>query len=547
MDTFEHNDAEQWKDKFHKSQSVIEEREEYYTTMMHQLRHAISRLSVIGDGVDPKLDEQLKTLRKQIHRDVDHQALNDLIENISATLLQFDDIKASRNQAITTQIKQLIEPMTSLQLPENLKEKVKSFKQKLDKEVSKENKDYGQFIKVYADIFDEFITAVHGGSIGFQKQSKLPKPTNLKPKKQEGFLDKLISKDDKSWLDEPIPFTILGHFKSLIDHLASPEIFSQRIQDIQQCLARGFTFFDLSSVVEQISQLVTDIYNYEQQRLEDYLEELNSRLHDVQTFLTSSSDGEKQSLENSARLEASIHREVNIIRESAKEARSVDTLVISLQDGLTEIVKSVDDFRKLEDERISASLEKIESLEEKLKETEHATNELHEDIVKQRQMAQRDSLTGLANRKAYDDRMLDAFARWRRYHESVSLIVCDIDSFKRINDNYGHLAGDKVLTVIGRMLNESVREVDFVARYGGEEFVMILEKTSVSAAKDIAEKIRKTIEGGQFHFRGEPVKITMSFGVTEFRDDDTPENIFGRADAALYEAKATGRNRIIAL
>ena len=159
--------------------------------------------------------------------------------------------------------------------------------------------------------------------------------------------------------------------------------------------------------------------------------------------------------------------------------------------------------------------------------------------------ALRDPLTGAFNRLAYDRRAALEVARWRSDGGNLSMIVCDIDHFKRINDDFGHTAGDKVLKEVARVLQEQLRSSDFVARYGGEEFVVILHGAAEDAALQIAEKLRRSVKAAPFRSRGERVPITISCGVATFTGDDTLEAVFERTDTALYAAKAAGRDRCI--
>jgi len=145
---------------------------------------------------------------------------------------------------------------------------------------------------------------------------------------------------------------------------------------------------------------------------------------------------------------------------------------------------------------------------------------------------------------AYEERSEQEYARWKRYRAPLSLIVVDIDFFKKINDNFGHVAGDKVLKTIAQLMDESVRETDFLARYGGEEFVIIMTDTGADDALNVADKLRVAVENCGFHYRGESVPITISCGIAEFKNkNDTTGSVFERADVALYKAKDSGRNR----
>ncbi len=155
------------------------------------------------------------------------------------------------------------------------------------------------------------------------------------------------------------------------------------------------------------------------------------------------------------------------------------------------------------------------------------------------EMSIKDELTGLYNRRYFDQIIAKELVRAKRYKEPLSVIMYDIDYFKKVNDTYGHQAGDEVLKTLSDIVVRNVRSVDFVFRTGGEEFVILLIKTKAEDAFKIAEKIRKIVESYDFPKVGH---ITISLGVTQLKDDDTPLSFIARADSALYKAKNSGRN-----
>jgi diguanylate cyclase (GGDEF)-like protein len=160
-------------------------------------------------------------------------------------------------------------------------------------------------------------------------------------------------------------------------------------------------------------------------------------------------------------------------------------------------------------------------------------------------VAIRDPLTGLHNRRYFNERLLDEVERASRYAEHLSLVICDIDHFKKINDSYGHPAGDTVLCGVADTLRNNIRKNDIVSRYGGEEFAMLLLNTEKAQAAAIAEKIRRAFEEGSFSLNGGDIRLTLSFGLSSFGvDSSTFEGLISCADQALYSAKARGRNMV---
>ncbi|MEO3692116.1 GGDEF domain-containing protein [Roseateles paludis] len=159
------------------------------------------------------------------------------------------------------------------------------------------------------------------------------------------------------------------------------------------------------------------------------------------------------------------------------------------------------------------------------------------------QQRKTDPLTGLANRHGLEASLQRAFEEWEQHQEPVSLVIIDIDHFKRLNDTHGHLAGDAVLRGLSDVVRQHIREPqDFLARWGGEEFVVVCHGCKAPQAVALAEKIRKLIE--ESVFEGE-LRATASFGVAEIQPGQTLSTLFAAADAALYRAKGEGRNRVV--
>jgi len=135
--------------------------------------------------------------------------------------------------------------------------------------------------------------------------------------------------------------------------------------------------------------------------------------------------------------------------------------------------------------------------------------------------------------------------RFKRYGHPLTMAICDIDFFKKINDGFGHQVGDKVLQLISKVVSTRLRNVDFIARYGGEEFVILLPETSSDKAFGVLDKIRAAVAKTPFRFKEKPLQITISFGIADFTKDQSLDDVFAKADAALYKAKENGRNQCV--
>jgi len=174
-------------------------------------------------------------------------------------------------------------------------------------------------------------------------------------------------------------------------------------------------------------------------------------------------------------------------------------------------------------------------------ELRHRNKELEKANATIRSLMNQDSLTNLPNRRSLKDGLEKSISFSKRTEQPLSLVLCDLDRFKDVNDNFGHAAGDEVLSAFGGLLGASCRKEDTPARYGGEEFVLLLPNTALEAAVEFAERVRARTESLRVP---SGANITASFGVTQFKPEDSPDTLLSRADAALYQAKEGGRNRV---
>lgn len=174
-------------------------------------------------------------------------------------------------------------------------------------------------------------------------------------------------------------------------------------------------------------------------------------------------------------------------------------------------------------------------------------NVLRKELEQVKEESKLDTLTGIANRKAFDAELEHTILDSRENNASFCLLLLDIDLFKKFNDNYGHLVGDKVLRYVATSLKRNLKGNDFIARFGGEEFVIILPGTTISGAMTVAGQIRKAISSGKLTNKSTDEsygKLTISIGVTQFQASDLPNELIKRSDQALYQAKELGRNRV---
>jgi diguanylate cyclase len=221
---------------------------------------------------------------------------------------------------------------------------------------------------------------------------------------------------------------------------------------------------------------------------------------------------------------------------SAKLAQdqTIETLTHAVATLSAETARAGERNRELE-RQLSASTARISRLKDSIQDLKRA--------------ATTDLLTGLFNRRAFSARLQRALLDARTDGSPASLLMIDVDHFKQVNDTYGHATGDLFLKLIGRVLADSLTGRDTAARYGGEEFAVLLMRADLKAATTVANRLRMTLEDQPLTRKrtaGEALRITVSIGVAQFRSDETATSLLARADAALYQAKDLGRNRVCA-
>jgi diguanylate cyclase len=335
---------------------------------------------------------------------------------------------------------------------------------------------------------------------------------------------------------------------AVLKALMVPTSLEPLAQSLERALGEATDDAGIERLSDQLLHLLTESRAQAERRqaeLQDFLKATVARLVQLESAL-----GEAQNLSRHVGSDAEQARQVTELQ--LVQLRAVSTQTDDLDqlksfigerlDHLQEHLRQQDSTDGSYQVRLEAQLGMLSQQVAALN-AETVTLRSRLDVTTEE--ALRDPLTGAFNRLAYDRRAALEVARWRSDGGNLSIIMCDIDHFKRINDGFGHAAGDKVLKEVARVLQDQLRSSDFVARYGGEEFVVLLSGAGDNAALQIAEKLRRSVKAAPFRSRGERVPVTISCGVGTFGGDDTLETVFERTDAALYAAKTAGRDRCV--
>lgn len=279
--------------------------------------------------------------------------------------------------------------------------------------------------------------------------------------------------------------------------------------------------------------------------LEQLLQRLNLQLGDLSRDLESESSHDQQGHLSRSNFSQQVMGEMRAMSSEVRSATDLGVLKSEVEIRLRALSQHVSQFREHDHQRALERTQRAQVMSTRIQTLERESAQLQMALKRQHAQSMTDALTGIPNRLAWQSRAEQSHDFGHRGHTPRCLAAWDVDHFKRINDNYGHPAGDKVLRMVAQQLKRNLRQGDFLARYGGEEFVMILEGLPPEEGLRRTDALRQMIGELAFHFRQTPVRITASCGITPLKPEDTLDTAFARADQALYQAKHAGRNRCV--
>lgn len=559
-------ELERWKDKYFEQSESFEEQKKRAQDYAALLQRILVRVSLAAENVSESLDAELASLRSAIRNaSAENNDLETRLKRIDKLILASDESKQQNAGKIVQILDQLVEQLLAIDLPR----KQKSALKKLSKSLSKKAlnlQDYPGILSEYAALQAEVIQEIarpvqkEQGFFSRLLGGKQDLPISVKSgKENEEAADLELEVEEEMCENEEVApgFSsvarhIRGTLTNLLDQLSFPQSAHRDVAKLRDQIEKELVWFELGPTLDDVANLVLSVVGKGQREFESFLKQLDERLSKVQSFLAESQKLDLSWQNQNQLFDQAVRSQVDEISQKVDESSDLDELKDSISKHLDSIYRAVDQHDG-DGKKVQAQKEaEVKALQERIKAMEQETAYIRKRLKEERGKALRDSLTKLPNREAYDERFELELERWKRYKKPTTLVVADIDFFKKINDSYGHLSGDKVLQIIAKELRNRIRKTDFVARYGGEEFVLLLPETDMDTATQVIEKVREMVGGLPFHFRDEHIKITMSFGLIEFKDGAAGEDenevqqgiLFERADEALYKAKQNGRNRL---
>jgi len=569
-----------YKDKYLHALDDQERQQRQFVYQLDLMRKTLVHLAAAAQGLDKNLDASLLLLRERLRGASGPQVVEQM-EKVQQAVTQFERGRDRAHGKAADKMRELLQDYLSLKLPAELRDQLRKFSKSLQHNLT-HYRSYPQVLAELSLLQQSALKAAMNPPTSFfqrlrsgrtlqpangngvaspasevspevlnEESLQLAEDSPLKPEHSvapsvASYVDAevmgrrhLVDEDSYEKVAGGIALTL----RELVDSIEPNDVVRHRVEIVRARIERGMDWYALAVTLEDIRDILMQRYLDVDREFSRYLQQVNQELRSIGETLGIALERDDDARSAADALSRKVDIEVEKMQTSLAVSSSLDNLKDSVSSHLQVIQKALRDYQQSQQGADSHSLAgELRKLLERVESIESESSKTKELLEEERYRATHDTLTGLPNREAYNERAFHELQRFQRYGRPLTIAVCDIDFFKKINDGYGHQAGDRVLKLISQVVSTRLRKVDFVARFGGEEFVILLPETGPKQARQVLDKIRRAIAAAAFRFKEKPVKITISFGIAGFLSDDTVESAFARADKALYQAKASGRN-----
>ena len=577
-----------WREKYLDALDQQEQIEKSLGAQQELLRRALVRVSVAADGQDDALDGVLNQLRERMRGSIAGDISN-LLARLDEVALNFEQHREQNALDVRHSLMETIKPLQELDLTRGVKKEISQYLSQLP-ERSKKVRLYPALLQQLASIQQQALKEIEQPKTGFLQKilgtqaapktvEKTAQENETEPvavvvpaaAPREKFVEAPVASPVTNYAEINAELTGVAHSESSPSLGAAPaatnelpqsfveqitQVINQfliglekeapmvkKVQVIRERLNAATTADGFIKTLEELRDLMMQSYLSANQAFATYLKNVNQELADIYSLVGGAVESESSRRSANENLQSSVRKEMATLESNTESATDLAQLKNLVQSQIGNIRHALDQHQQSEQTQ-GQLVSQLEALATKIKVMEDEAEKSRTVLEKQRYKALHDPLTELPNREYYNERAHYEYQRWQRYNRPLTIAVFDIDHFKKINDTHGHQAGDRVLKVIGRSVAKRLREVDFFCRFGGEEFVAIMPETSLAEAMPVLDTIRGAIANASFNYKEQPISITLSVGVTEFKAGDDLDIAFARADEALYAAKSGGRNCI---
>jgi diguanylate cyclase len=490
----------------------------------------IEKLSLVCKGMDITLDNKLAKLRLLLKQSA---PLADIQAHIAATSL----LLQQQSQINISNLNQLHERFhiagLALQkingLPADLRRKLRS--------LITESKDPKDAVIQYVPLLSQLLT--------FYDDALAAKFIDAAP--VGGLLGQQNSTTKTVEVNNDAELKYIARFETIIADLVVSDKHAKDIAVIKSRLNEAISNNNLLDSLLAVFDVIIEDLNDERNTAKVFLSTLSETLTTVQSAVKTTLNSCKASQSQHGLLNEQLQKQIVDMANGLDKATSLADIKVDINAKLKLIAGTLLKKTTFEREQQDALHGQLSSMTEKVELLEKQSRNFEKRIQEQQARSLQDALTKLNNRAAFDEYFAREMVRFHNKNFDLAIVVMDLDNFKRINDTYGHTAGDKTLQVISSTLKKHVGSDAFIARYGGEEFVLVFSGTNQENLIDKLNRLRLQVAKLPFKFKSNKVTITISIGVTHIKQDDNVHMAFERADGALYQAKEKGKNNVVYL
>lgn len=543
------NESDRWRDKYLALLEQQEASEQQVQNIQTRLRRALMMVSLLAEGQDDQLDSRLRQIRDSLRPDgSDTVPLlpDNLLEQLEQQIRHSGEQSEQQHQQLLDFIDRACEQLLRAPLPTPLKRQLKDIR-KRGRQWQGDANGCRQQLHDWVTFSCQLVRPEQEGhAAGNQSSNEQGDQNGWLEQASDWFGRWLTPRSAPAGHSQPEPgFSriardVTATLQGLMQRLIIPGHQQQQANQLNQRLQQDLNWYELVPVLEQASALVFACIEHGQQGMEHFLQSLDQHLQRLQGLVADSSHNS----ESRAQFSLVLNERVEDIRSLVTGGGDLALMGGRVQQQLQQILLAMDDFSQQEQQREQYWAGQVAQMQERLQSLEQESGRVRQQLARQRHQALHDALTGLPNRAAWQERLRRDWYQLQQGHP-LRMAIADIDHFKRFNDTWGHQTGDRVLQLVARTLRQQLAEGTFLCRLGGEEFALLRVGGDSAGFTDAIEQLRVAIEAVPWHFQGQRVSLTLSFGIASARPDEQPQQLFQRADDALYQAKANGRNRLM--
>ncbi|MEW6992444.1 GGDEF domain-containing protein [Colwelliaceae bacterium 6441] len=502
------------------SRTSIDDEFKFQTALFTDL---IIKLSQASQGVDLALDNKLAKLRILFTKSASIIDVEKLIKDISILLQKYSIKKDHEIHQLQEEFNKAGHSLQKVKgLPNDLRRQLRALLSE-----NEETKDaISQYVPLLSQLVSFYQAALNNDNIAKVSGDSLTKST-------VGITNESVDKQ------------VVKRFTSFLSDVKVSKQYKDQLLKIRAELNENMPNEKLLNSFLAAFDVISHDLVQERNTAKVFLSTLSETLSTVQSAVKSTISVQDECHKKYQELNNQLQHQITEMANGLDHANSLIDIKVDISSKLKAITETLDAKTSLENGLQAQLTLKLIDMQDKVNTLEKQSKVFEQRIQEQQAKSLLDALTKLNNRASFDEHFAKEVVRAQHNQTPLTIAIADLDDFKRINDTYGHTAGDKTLQVIANTFKKQLEKDAFIARYGGEEFVFIFAEKNQEAVMHQLNLLKKNVAKLPFKFKNDKVSMTLSIGVTHIKNDDNVHIAFERADTALYQAKKEGKNRVI--